>query len=442
MVVDNLCIPPGPREGYPAAEDLLEWMERHFKAFGDTYKASIYGCMAYVTRDIHCAYHVLVENWQNYIKGQRIKRIGFLLGNGLMVSEGDLWKRQRRMIQPAFDHKSIDDLVDVITAVNLRLLEKWQRAARRLDVINVSRDVSGMALEVMLRFIFGDDYDEVAGHFNILSEETVRDLSFAQVFRKLGHLILQITAHRRSCASPEADALGLLMRARDAHTGRSMDDRQLMNEILTLVVAGHETTASTLSWMWFLIAQHPAVGEKLALELRRLEQPPKPEDLAAFPYSRQIIEEAMRLYPAGWLLTRRALGEDRLGPYFVPAGTEIYLPPYFIHRNPELWPNPDAFNPDRFAPDQSRERPRLASIPFSTGPRNCIGSVLARTQMQLHLLIIFRHLKLRHVQSKPIELDAGVNLRSRDAFIMRPESRGDDHSARSPSASDKCPSHA
>jgi cytochrome P450 len=131
----------------------------------------------------------------------------------------------------------------------------------------------------------------------------------------------------------------------------------------------------------------------------------------------------MRLYPAGWLVTRKALRNDRLGEYFVPAGTEIYVPPYFIQRHPDLWEEPDRFNPDRFRPDNSRHRHRLATIPFSAGPRNCIGEHFARIEMQIHLMTIARYLRLRYIPSKPIELEAGVNLRSKYDFIMYPEAK-------------------
>jgi len=154
-----------------------------------------------------------------------------------------------------------------------------------------------------------------------------------------------------------------------------MQDRQLIDEILTLIVAGHDTTASTLNWTWYLISQHPEVEQRLSNELNYLTTFSELDDLPRFVYTRQIIDEAMRLYPAGWLLTRKALRDDRLGEYFVPAGTEIYVPPYFIQRHPDLWEEPDRFNPDRFRPENSQHRHRLATIPFSAGPRNCIGAL-------------------------------------------------------------------
>lgn len=413
--------PLGPSCPFPTTEDLLDWMGRQFDHHGDIFKASMYGSEAYVTRDIDFAAHVLVNNWKNYVKGHFIKRIAFLLGNGLMVSEGELWKRQRRMVQPAFDHRLVGSLIKMMVMVNSALLTKWQIAAKRGESVNVTRDVSAMALEVVLRFILGEDYEEIGSRFDLVSEETGRNLAFAQSFRSLGKVILQVAARRRQEASQFPDALNMLLQARDPSSGQRMHDHQLVNEILTLIVAGHETTASTLNWTWYLISQHPEAEAALANELRTITSVPELEDLAKFSYARQIIDESMRLYPAGWLMTRRALHDDRLGDYFVPAGTEIYISPYFIQRHPNVWADPERFDPGRFVNGNPKHRHRLAAIPFSAGPRNCIGALFARVEMQIHLMTVAKHLRLRYVQARPIELDAGVNLRSKYDFIMYPE---------------------
>jgi len=420
-------IPPGPAEKYSATEDLLHWMGEQFARFGDTFKASVYGTTVYASRNPQHAQHVLRENCRNYVKGQAIKRVALLLGNGIMVSEGEFWKTQRRMIQPAFHRTAIDALTKVITASNVALLERWKGAAHKKVSVNVTRDVSGMVLDVVLISIFGADYEQVAPHFNILSEESARNLEFAQAFRSLEKIILELAARRRKENITATDILGMLMEARDQKSGRVMPDRQLVNELKTLIVAGHETTASTLSWTWYLLSQHPEAEERLSSELTNVLSSdfPKLDELPKFAYTRRVIDEALRLYPAGWLLTRRALKDDQLGDYFVPAGTEIYIPPYFIQRHPELWDDPDRFNPDRFGPDHSQERHPLAMFPFSTGPRNCIGEVFARVEMQIHLMIIASQLRLRFVETNPPELDVGVNLRSKHDFIMNPESRSD-----------------
>jgi len=416
-------IPNGPSEKYRRTEDLMDWMGRQFEIFGDIYKGSVYGTSVYAIRSIEFAHHVLVENWQNYVKGQPIRRVALLLGNGLMVSEGQVWKRQRRMIQPVFNHKSVGPLATLMADVNSQLLSKWQLAARNNQSVNVTRDVSGVALEVVLRFIFGSDYEQVRPHFDLLSQEPARNIEFALSFRALGKIILQVADQRRQDHVIYDDALGMMMQALDPQNGQSMPDPQLIDEVLTLIVAGHETTASTLNWAWYLISQHPEVEERLSDELNDLTASPSLDDLSKFRYVRQVVDETMRLYPAGWLLTRKALSDDRLGDYYVPAGTEIYVPPYYIQRHPDVWEEPDRFNPDRFRPEISKHRHRLATIPFSAGPRNCIGELFARAEMQIHLMTIAKHLRLRYIPSGPIELDAGVNLRSKNDFIMYPEAK-------------------
>ncbi len=417
-------IPPGPTAKYNTAQDLLSWMSDHFKHFGNIYRACIYDTNVYVVSDPELADHVLRKNWQNYKKGLAIKRIGLLLGNGLMVSEGEFWKRQRRMIQPAFHQQAIDRLGDVMKAANVRLLEKWRHAAQQKRAVNLTRDLSLMVLEVVLISIFGDDYEQVAPHFTIVSNESARDLQFAEAFRPLGKIVSKIAAQRRSENRMCTDILGLLMEACDSE-GRAMSDRQLICEIMTLIVAGHETTASTLNWIWYLLAHNVEAEEKL---LRELSNVPRGEsceirDLPKFPYTRQVIEEAMRLYPPGWLMTRKALRDDQLGDYFVPAGTEIYISPYLIQRNPAIWESPDRFNPDRFEANQSRHRHNLAMLPFSAGPRKCIGEYLARIEMQIHLITIAKQLRLSCTDRNRFELEAGVNLRNKYDFTMVPEVR-------------------
>jgi len=398
-------------------------MGDQFTRFGDIYKASIYGTNIYVIRDPVFAERVLRDNWRNYIKGQAIKRVAMLLGNGLMVSEGDLWKTQRRLIQPAFHRDAITSLLETVASANVRLLETWTRAADRNENVNVTVDISHLVLKTTLVAIFGDDYGDVEEHFHVLSEDAVRSLEFASKFRTLGQLVLKVANRRREQNVTSADFLGMLMAARDRDTGEGMPDRQLVNETMTLIVAGHETTASTLNWVWYLLSQHPEAEAKLSCELENPGSTALSEfgELSKFTYVRQIIDETLRLYPAGWLMTRRALADDQLGEYFVPAGTEIFISPYYIQRNPSLWEEPDRFNPDRFAQGYSADRHPLATLPFSAGPRNCIGEFFARLEMQVHLITLAKGLRLHYQNAKPPELDIGVNLRSRHNFIMTPQ---------------------
>jgi len=426
MASEPRRIPPGPVEKYSNTQDLLLWLGEHLERFGDIYKASIYGTDVYVLNAPEYVEHVLLKNWQNYPKGQAIKRIALLLGNGLMVSKGDLWMRQRRMIQPAFNRTALGALTGVITSANATLLQKWEDAAKRSASVNVTRDISLMILDIVLMSIFGDDYQEVAPQFRVVSEDAARDLEFAIVFTSLGKTILQVAEKRRRENRKASDFLGMLMEARDRDSGQGMSDSQLVKEIMTLIVAGHETTASTLNWTWYLLSQNPHADAKLSRELVGLSasDPPNVDDLKQFTYTRQVIEEALRLYPPGWLMTRKASHDDQIGDYFVPAGTEIYISPYYIQRHPNLWEAPDLFNPDRFGSDGLQDRHPLAMIPFSVGPRNCIGEHLARMEMQIHLMMIARSLRLRYVENNPPALAAGVNLLSAHEFVMTPEFRG------------------
>jgi cytochrome P450 len=422
----GIRIPPGSAEPYSPTRELFRWMNDQFQLYGDIFKASIFGVNAYVIRSPEYAQHVVRKNWQNYARGQAIKRIALLLGNGLIVSEGEFWKRQRRMVQPAFHRNAVAALMGVITAANIALLEKWQQAAREGQTVNVTRDVSRMVLEVVLRTIFGNDYQEIAEPFNILSEESARDLQFAQTFRLLRKLVGAIVARRRTIRRSDTDILGMLVEARDRKSGQGMSNAQIVNEVMTLVVAGHETTAITLNWSWYFLAKHPHVEQKMSAEINSVcaNGTPGFEDLSKFTYTRYVLEEAMRLYPPLWLMTRKAVRDDRLGEYFVPAGTEIYVPMYFIQRNPALWDDPDHFDPDRFDPTREQMRHPLAQMPFGAGPRNCVGEPLARLEMQMHLMTIAKRLRLRYDERTPPQLEAGVNLRSKHDFIMTPEIKG------------------
>jgi cytochrome P450 len=423
MTSESRRIPPGPSEEYKASEDLLDWMTEQFQRFGDIYRTSFYGTSVYVVSDPDYVDHVLRVNWQNYRKGQAIKRIGLLLGNGLMVSEGELWKRQRRMIQPAFHSETLERLLKVITSANDVLLEKWKLAALEKQNVNVTSDVSKMVLNVILGSIFGDDYEQVLPHFKILSDEPSRNLEFANAFRPLGKLVIEIATQRRNGNRAATDILGMLMAARDRETASPMSDNQLANEIMTLVVAGHETTASTIAWVWYLLSLSPEVEKKLSRELTELPGGDSPEigDLPKFTYTRQVIEETLRLYPPGWLITRKALKEDRLGDYLVPAGTEVHISPYLIQRHPAFWDAPDQFNPDRFHAAESHKRHPMSMLPFLAGPRKCIGESHARVEMQIHLMTVAKRLRLKRTDQRPVRLDLGVNLRSKDDFIMAPE---------------------
>ncbi len=422
-MTSSQTIPPGPSEKYDTAQDLLSWLDEHFRRYGDIYKASVYGGNVYVISSPAYAEHVLLDNWQNYIrKGQAVTRIALSLGNGIISSNGAFWVKQRRMIQPAFNRNAICALAPMMAKPNLALLDRWKRAAQQQAQVNVTRDVSLMVLEITLTALFGENYDEVAPHFAIVAEES-RNLGFAQTISSLKKLVIDIAVRRRNAGRTGGDLLGMLMQAKDREGGKPMPDAQLAREVLTIIVAGHETTASVLNWTWYLLSKHPAVEAKLSAELDAFSfgNCPAVDEFPNFAYTRQVIDEALRLYPPLWLMTRWTVQDDHIGEYFIPAGTEIYISPYLIQRHPALWESPDEFEPDRFAPEAAQARHRLATCPFGAGPRNCIGEFMARIEMQTHLMMIAKQLRLRNDEKRPAEMAAGTNLLSRHDFMMIPE---------------------
>jgi cytochrome P450 len=346
-----------------------------------------------------------------------------LLGNGLIASNGEFWKGQRRMIQPAFSKNSIAGFANVIASANFELLAQWKGAAARRETVNVTHDVSRLVLKITLTAIFGDDYATVAPHFDILAEEPARDFEFAEAFRPLGKIIRQIAEQRRRDGITAADFLSRLMEARDRAHGKPMSDAQLVREIMTLIVAGHETTAGLLNWLWYLLSRHPDAQSRLSGEFDRLPwgQVPATDTLPNYTYTRQVIDEALRLYPPLWLMTRKALNDDQLGDFFVPAGTEIYISPYLIQRSPDLWEVPDRFDPRRMRPENRLNRRELALCPFGAGPRNCVGESFARFEIQMHLMMFARELRLHYEQATNPEMTTGMNLLSKNDFIMLPE---------------------
>jgi cytochrome P450 len=423
---DDIRVPSGPHEPFDSAENLLLWMRENFSRYGDLFKARVMGSDVYVVSNPSFCERILRWNWRNYPrKGLVVRRIALLLGNGLIASNGEFWASQRRMIQPAFSLASIDRLTGLITQVNRELITNWKRAAGRNEAVNVTRDVSFMVLKLTLTAIFGDDYRLVEPHFKILAEETTRDFGFANVFVPLRNIIVEVAAARRRKGIDAPDFLGVMMRARKRTQGSIMSDLQLAREVMTLIVAGHETTAGLLNWLWYLVSRHEAVRTKLEAELDHVYWGDVfgLKVLQNFTYARQVIDEALRLYPPLWLMTRRAEKDDQLGEFFVPAGTEIYISPYLIQRSPHLWERPECFEPDRMATENETELPALAFCPFGAGPRNCIGELFARVEIQIHLMMVARELRLRCSKVKPTEIGTGVNLLSKDNFIMCPTVR-------------------
>ena len=418
--------PPRSAYEYEPSQDLLDWMIDQFKNVGNCYRANLYGIDAYFVNDVNYVQLMLRDNWRNYNKNTiAMKRIRMLTGNGIITSDGHLWKKQRRLMQPAFHRDVISGLTDTIVNSNSSLLKNWEHAARNRESVNVTRDIDIMILETVLVSIFGEDYPKVAPEFKILAEELARNFEFAEAFRPLREVVTRVAAKRRTKNTVAKDILGLLMEVRDRDSHQTMSLEELVTEIMTLIVAGYETTSLTLTWTWYLLSRNTGVDVKLGAYLKNRHVDELREQFLSplFAYTRQILDETLRLYPPIWVMVRKASNMDFLGDYFVPARTEIYFSPYIIQRSPALWEAPDRFDPNRFDPDRSKGRHAFAMLPFGAGPRNCIGEGLAQFEMQIHLIMVAQKLRLRYDDATSPELETGVNLRPKRDFIMFPEYR-------------------
>jgi cytochrome P450 len=415
-----------------STDDSLERMIELFARLGDIYRVFVpaRGSYTYVIHHPDDVKRVLVSNHRNYTKGVGLDRVRILLGKGIMTSEGELWKRQRYMMQPFFHRRVITEFAAITAAANDRCLERWEALARQGEPVNLTDEMSELTLEIVLRAIFGRDLDRLTGElgenpFAVVSREPARDLQFAYRFRSLTKVVAELSARRRAEPEEHLDYLAMLMSARDKESGAPMGERELIDEVMTLIVAGHETTASGLNWTWYLLSQHPEAEARLHAEIDAAPELAAPglAQMEPLRYTRQVVDEALRLYPPGWLLSRRTIEADVLGGYPVPAGSNVLLPLYLVHRHPGFWQDPEAFSPERFAPEQEAERSRFAYMPFAAGPRHCIGESFALYEMLMHLYKIARRYRLIWVPDKPLQLEAQINLRTRFPLHMRLERR-------------------
>jgi cytochrome P450 len=367
--------------------------------------------------------HVLQDNNQNYCRGNLYENFKIFFGNGLLTTDGKYWLRHRRIAQPLFHRKVVDACADTIGEAAEGMLTRWGGVAARGEVVDIVPEMMRLSLGVLGRVIFGHDLGEDAdivspavrfgaeammpqGNLNDFLPQWVptphnrRVAEARQILRQTMRRI--IATHEQSGAGP-SDLITLLISARDDQTGEGLTAEEIEDEVITIFLAGHETTGSGLAWTLYAIAQHVEVRRRLEEEVDGVLDggAPSLEALARMPYLRQVIDEALRVYPPIWGYTRDAIEDDEIGGYHIPAGSTVFLSPYATHRHPDFWENPCAFDPERFTPERSAGRHRLAYFPFGGGPRKCIGSHLALLQMQIAVAMIVQrfHLHLRPGQS-------------------------------------------
>lgn len=424
-------LPAGPETPYDlnTTDDSFPIVADYIAKYGDIclIKPVLRANNTILINDPDAVKSILVKNHENYKKGPGFERVKMLLGNGIIVSDGAFWRKQRRMIQPAFSRKCIDGLALKMQKANQDWLASWEKKAQSGELVNITGEMSELSLEIILRCLFSDDLDkltEQAGGenpFAVLTYDLVRDIQFVMRFRALKSLVQQLINERRSSSVRYDDFLEAFMEAVDKESGDTMTDNEIIDEVMTLIIAGHETGATTLNWAWYLLSQNPAEEQKLHAEVDSVVSGDIPTfaEVAKLQFAQQVIEESLRLYPPVWLYSRTAINDDKVAGYDIPAGTNIFFAPYYLHRHPDYWDDAEKFKPDRFAPDEVKKRHKFAFIPFSAGPRRCIGDYFSIVEMQIHLGTMAQKFKLEFINENPVELDPQVNLRSKHNIMMK-----------------------
>ena len=421
--LDGLRTPPSP-EGQARAlvRDPLNFFLTLTRQYGDVVRYRPAPDPAILVNHPDYIRHILVDNNRNYTKDTYInQKFKDQVGDGLLTSEGAVWRQQRRLMQPAFHHTRLERLdqpiVDLVTA----RLERWQAAAAKGEPVDIASEMGGLTLSITTRLLFGIDLgeqvDEVGRAVNMGGDllERPNHPRFRNGIQIIQGIVERIIRERRASFVDTGDLLSILISSRDEQTGASLDDRQLRDQVLTLLLAGYETTASALTWTWFLLSHNPAAFQRMRAEALQVlgGRQPTYADLEALTFARNVFQEGIRLYPPAWILGRRALADDAVGGFRIPAGTIVAISPYTVHRHLDFWDSPEQFDPDRFLTERFNGLHRYAYIPFGGGPRLCIGNSLAFLEAQIILAMIARSFYPR--------LLPGLSVRPQPIFILRPD---------------------
>lgn len=365
--------------------------------------------------------HVLVDNNRNYTKETHTNQIfNRVVAEGLLTSEGETWRKQRRLMQPAFHHTRLEPLDAMIAQATEAMLDRWRDLHRRNQPVDIAREMAALTLTITTRALFGvnlgDEVREIGEMVNraISLLEKPSDPRLQQSVSKLRAVVGRIIHERKDDFKDGGDLLSSMMLAHDPETGAGMDDQQLQNQIMTLMLAGYDTTASALTWTWYLLAKHPQAADRLRDEVRGTlgDRSPRYGDLEHLPYVDMVLNESLRLYPPAWTVGRRARGEDEIGGYYIAPNSVIAICIYALHRHPAFWHAPELFDPGRFSAENSAGRHKFAFIPFGAGPRQCIGNNFGLMEAGLVIAGIAQHFEL--------DLMPGIEAEPQAVFVLRP----------------------
>ncbi len=419
--------PAGPSEGLkrwslgPLNNNPLEYFTKVAREYGDIAGMRVLNFKTIFINHPDLIEEVLVTNARKYSKGRVLRANRHVFGEGLLTSEGEFWLRQRRLAQPAFHRARIASYAATMVEYTQRMLNGWRGGEER----DAHQEMMRLTLQIVGKTLFDADVERDAQAIFVPHWlPTPTNLRAKREIAQIEKILYRIIGERRASGRDAGDLLSMLLSAQD-DDGSRMTDRQLRDEAITLFLAGHETTASTLSWTWWMLAQNPTMEAKLHAELDAVlgDRAPSLDDLPRLAYTGHIITESLRLYPAAWGMARLVVEDHEIAGYPVTKGMGVAMAQWVVHRDPRWYDAPEEFRPERWEDDLLKRLPRFAYFPFGGGPRQCIGNTFALMEATLILATIARKFRLRLVANHPVVPLASITLRPRHGVRVMLESR-------------------
>jgi cytochrome P450 len=409
--------------------DSIGFLTESVRQHGDIVRFRFGYVVAYLVNRPEYVEHVLTRGSRHYDKNTRsVSKLRATCGGSLLSSDGEPWLRHRRLIQPVFQPQHVRAFVPTIDSSTQEMLESWDVKASCGEDVDIVSEMMRLTMTIAARVLFESDIRDrtevIEQALAVILEDTWRRLEtpidtsvispsfhrpgFRSALREIDHVVYGIIEQRRQSGDVRDDLLSRLLRAHEADDGTRLTDQELRDAVVTLLLAGHETTANALASAFYLVSQSPHAEDRL---VREAKHEPFDSERSELPEARMAFSEAIRIYPSIWIIERRAVSDDQIGPYWIPKGSTVILSPYLLHRHPEFWQDPEEFDPDRFSPDRISERPRHAYIPFGLGPHRCIGEHMAALVATRILSRVHRNYRLRLNVGQAVNPVPGITLR-------------------------------
>ncbi|MCW3128178.1 MAG: cytochrome [Bacteroidetes bacterium] len=452
-VIKRKTTPPIPKEKHwlighvgMMKVDAIGMVKNFIERYGNIFSLSVPFYKVVIVSKPEYARYVLLDNNKNYTKSIAYELLKPLLGLGLLTSEGDFWKQQRKLVQPAFHKRKLDELTEMMIERSEHWVDRIDAHAKKGEAFDVLPEMTALTLDIISKAIFSkgvEDKAQIVGEqITLLNEYTIEKIhqpvrmpdSIPTPFNRkarvsmalLDKIIYEIIDERRAEGVSKDDLLSMLIDARDEETGESMDNKQLRDEVMTIFLAGNETSSNALSWTLYLLSQHPEHEARMVAEINEKLDSGMPltfNTVNEFQYVRQVIEESMRMYPPVWMVGRRTIAEDEIGEYRIDPKTNVLVPIIFFHHSEQFWEQPERFMPERFAQEKRNAIDRFVYMPFGGGPRFCIGNNFAMLEMQIIIITLYRKFTFKLKEGFKVEAEPLVTLRPKYGVQMVAERR-------------------